>query len=119
MDCRTFLSKLAGYYGVEPPQGQTPYLVQWCNGKNERFLDYLFAEVLKSYSSSFKTFPDISVFESCNKKATEALEYAQSSTILPPPDSLRLTDGAKSEEMVQGLEDILKSLHGKNWKGET
>lgn len=117
MDSKTFLSKLADYYGVKPTQGQLVYLAQYISPKNERFLDYLFAEVLKSHSSSFKSFPDIAAYEAATPKAFEAWEYGKTTNSLPSPDVLRLTDGAKSEAVIEGLEDILKDLHVKNWKG--
>lgn len=114
MDSKTFLSKLAGYYGVKPPEGQLPYLSQWVNSKSERFLDYLFAEILKSYPSSFKTYPDIYVMEGAVKKALESFDYDEAHK-RPNPDVLLLSDGAKSQDVIDGLDEILKGLHAKSW----
>lgn len=64
MDLKTFVQRIQGYYGMSYPEGQRSDLVEYLRGDSEAWLDALYQATIRSFSTRWKTLPDVATFES-------------------------------------------------------
>lgn len=108
MTTESFIRKIEGYYGIQYRQSQRPYMVQYLDKINERGLDYLFAQTIKSFSSQYGKAPDIAVLESYRDEACKMLE--QESQLALPPANEELNDADRA--LVQKALEDLNAMFG-------
>jgi hypothetical protein len=109
VNVKEFMDRMQAYYGPYS-QGQGPEIARYLKrfaDAYEDYLDKLFDHVLRSYSSRWKTPPDIAIFE-------EAKDYVKGS--MPTRKQLQQPseedDYLGREEVAKGWEDVKRALRG-------
>jgi hypothetical protein len=109
VNVKEFMDRMQAYYGPYS-QGQGPEIARYLKrfgDAYEDYLDKLFEHVLRSYSSRWKTPPDIAIFE-------EAKDYVKGS--MPTRKQLQQPseedDHLSKEEVAKGWEDVKRALRG-------
>ncbi len=70
------------YYGMKYTDGQAKMVARYLETFSERTKDYLLAEVLKVHSGTYKSIPDIAIFEKSLPAALDSRDYSQPSPLL-------------------------------------
>jgi hypothetical protein len=71
---KAFLTNIEAYYNVQYPIGQKALVAKYLDGKDERYLDFLFKIVITSHSSKWGKTPDIAIFDELRSQAVDELE---------------------------------------------
>jgi hypothetical protein len=109
VNVKEFMDRMQAYYGPYS-QGQGPEIARYLKrfaDAYEDYLDKLFDHVLRSYSSRWKTPPDIAIFE-------EAKDYVKGGMpklkqLQPPTEE---EDFLSKDELAKGWEGVTRSLRG-------
>ena len=111
MTVKEFMTRIESYYGEYGP-GQRPIILAYLSRRGDRYLDVLFPRVVEGFTSTYRTQPDVAIFENYRGDVTERLRT------LPPPDrtmiedlSRELTDEER-EEMKRLMGEYKKTIQG-------
>lgn len=66
MTVKEFVKRVQDYYGMYPA-GQKQAIAEYLETKKPKYLDFLYGELIKTFSSKWKATPDIAIFEECRK----------------------------------------------------
>jgi hypothetical protein len=102
-----FISQTEGYYNLKYNKIQKDINKQWLNKQNERYLDFIFSEVLKLVSSSFKSLPGIHEFD----KALKIVKKERWAEVTPHTVPEYPDADTKANKKV--VEDLFKGLKAK------
>jgi hypothetical protein len=111
MTTKELMGKCQEYYGLQYSQGMGSVVAQYLNSISDQVKPYLFVQVAKTHSVSFKSLPDVSTFESVHGDswADYNAENPQHA-VLSLPVSL---DELASEKDIDEFETWFKT---QNWK---
>lgn len=85
MTTKQLMQKCESYYGLQYSRGMGDVVIQYLDTVRDDFKSYLFAETVKAHSVSYKSLPDVNIFE-------DAYELARAEFYMdhPPPERLYL-----------------------------
>ena len=109
MTTKAFLTNIEAYYNVQYPIGQKALVAKYLDGKDERYLDFLFKIAVVKHSTKWGKVPDIAIFEELRTQALDELVYDTQNQDLSRPAledrSMILSDEERDEvaSMIGGL----------------
>jgi hypothetical protein len=109
-----FIAKAQGYYCNYTPV-QKEAVVSWLNGKSEKEIAYIYAEVLKLLSPTLRMPPCITELETAYKK----IKVERWSEIYPKalPEYIPVSEKASPEAMAEIGKLLKKTADKKTWRG--
>lgn len=111
MTTKELMGKCQEYYGMQYSPGMGYVVAQYLNTISDMVKPYLFAQTVRTHSVSFKSLPDVSIFESVHGAAWQDYNADNPhSAVLSLPTPL---DELASEKDIEDFEVWLKS---KTWK---
>jgi hypothetical protein len=105
LTAKEFMQRIEAYYGDYTP-GQRPIIAAYLSRRGERYLDLLLPHVIEGFSSTYKSQPDVAIFEQYRGDVTDKLR------LLPPPGRKEIEDHSDvitDEERLQ-MQSLLKDL---------
>lgn len=111
MKTRELMTACQEYYGLAYSPGQGKLVERYLDTLSLKLKSHLFAEVLKIHSATFKTLPDIAVFEKAISRAIESRDQSTMATPMLTKSEERL---ATPEEIAQFNADM--AAKGYKWR---
>ena len=105
-----FIKALELYYGQPYPDGQLKLIKLYLEDRTERALTILFAETLKTFSSQYKTLPDIAIFEGLRGTVIEKLKEDRQGQDLNRLALADDTEGLATPEQLAPLFQAMEKL---------
>lgn len=108
MNTKDLMARCQEYYGMQYSPGMGAIVIQYLEKVPDKIKPYLFAEVVKTHSVSFKALPDVSIFESVYDASW--LDYHADN---PPPKTPMLmapSERATDEQISEFIKDMESRL---------
>jgi hypothetical protein len=115
-----FIAKLEGFYSDSYGEVGQDTMRQYLGGYEEAELDYILAQILKTYErTKGRIAPGVAECEKCKKAAWDEMKAARSRALaLAPPDRLQITEGLMAPEDVAAILGRLASAKTVDGTGE-
>lgn len=106
-----FIKAIELYYCQSYPDGQLKLIKLYLEDRTDRALTILFAETLKTFSSQYKTLPDIAIFEGLRGTVIEKLKEDRQGQDLNRLALAEDTEGLATPEQLEPLFEIMGKLN--------
>lgn len=111
MTTEQLIAECQTYYGMEYSRGMGRVVMQYLDTIPDKVKPFLFAQTVKSHSSSFRALPDVSTFEAAIEEAWEAFYNENPTQYLPPPEYPTDDELATDEDWAAFVADMKAKLN--------
>ena len=111
MTLERFIESTESYYGQKYPAGQVQLIRAYLEDRTDRALTILFAETLKTFSSQYKTLPDIAIFEGLRGAVIERIKEDRQGQDLTRLALAEDTEQLATPEQLAPLFEIMGKLN--------
>lgn len=114
MTSQQFLTACQEYYGLAYSPGQGKIVERYLDTLSMKLKDYVFAEVLKVHSATFKSLPDVAIIESVIPRAVESRDESMAAKLVITHDDGPLATPEQIEEFNADMQKL-----GIKWRAQS